>query len=120
MRIITEKKTPTFPKIIEPSSCALWFFIRGLYRIPCCSSQSEKVCPKKLLLFPPCSSPPRPHLSFKCEVYRHSSFFPCEDTKPEKQLGSRGVCDLFAANRRGSTTFTHIMYSAQGNEKLCK
>lgn len=36
------------------------------------------------------------------------------DTKPVEEFGSRGVCDLSAENSRGSTTFTHIMYSAQG------
>lgn len=67
------------------------------------------------------SSPSRPHLPFKCEVYRHSSAFfffsppPSRGTQsPVEQSGSRGVCDLSAKNRQGSTTFTHVMYSAQG------
>lgn len=86
--------------LLNPGSCALSFFYRSLYRFPCCSSQWEKVCPKSCYCSPHAPAPLGRTCLLNAKFMGAARFFfTTSYTKTQNHLGSRGVCDLFPANR---------------------
>lgn len=73
--------------------------------------RSEKKCVQKLLLFPSYSGPSRPHLPFKCEVYRHSSFFFHPGHKARGTVGVEGSVWPFRQESPGfNNIYTHNVF----------
>lgn len=104
--------------VTEASAAVLdSFFMNGLQSVPLLFCAVRKSVSKSCYCFPLTAVPHGRTCLLNAKFIGTARFFFTQDTKPEEQLGSRGVCDLSAKNRRGSTTFTHIMYSAQGERK---